>query len=34
MAIHQTSEMIKHDPDVHQLMLPLRDGITIVQVIQ
>jgi caffeoyl-CoA O-methyltransferase len=31
-AIHQTSELIRDDDGVEQLMLPLRDGVSIVRV--
>lgn len=32
MAIHKTSEIIRDDDEVEQVMLPLRDGVTIVRV--
>ncbi|PWN07242.1 O-methyltransferase [Rhodohalobacter mucosus] len=31
-AIHKTSELIRDDDEVDQLMLPLRDGVTVVRV--
>jgi len=33
-AIHQMNEIIRDDGDVEQLMLPLRDGVTIVRVLR
>lgn len=32
-AIHRTSELIRDDDGVEQLLLPLRDGVTVVQVL-
>jgi caffeoyl-CoA O-methyltransferase len=32
-AIHRMNEMIHHDPDTEQVMLPVRDGLTVVRVI-
>lgn len=32
-AIHKTSELIRDDDGVEQLMLPLRDGVTVVRVL-